>query len=243
MEDKVSISAELAAKETVSGYRKVSDYSGSAKILRIVNLVLSFALFVAAISWSIYRVAAFGFNDPELRYLASFAIGIFGLVPFVLEKILKTNFSNFILLLFLIFLIFAGFIGSGIGMYRKWDVFYYDKITHGIFGYIACIAALYIYTKLNDYSVARASMVVIFCFAISMACGAMWEIFEFASDRLLGATAQGEKLLEGYAIVKDTMQDILANFLGAVLFVVQYIFHRATKRNLLLGSMLKDFMQ
>lgn len=222
-------------------YKKIADMQGSERLLRIINIVFAFCLAAACLAWAIYRVATLGFSDPNFRYLASLAIGAVGLFPLLLERIFKFNLSGFLMLLFLAFLTMAGFIGSGLGMYSVWSGWHYDKVTHGVFGYIGAVAGLFIIIKLGDPCKNKLPLVLIVCFAVSLACGAVWEIYEFTYDRLSGAIAQGVRVFDGYATVLDTMLDIIANFIGALVFLLHYILHVVTKKNLLMGSMIKDF--
>ena len=58
-----------------------------------------------------------------------------------------------------------------------------------------------------------------FCFAVSI--GALWEIYEFTFDGLLGFNMQkfmlaNGKMLEGNDALRDTMKDIITDSLGAV---------------------------
>ena len=41
--------------------------------------------------------------------------------------------------------------------------------------------------------------------------------------------------------ITDTMLDIISNLGGALLFLAHYALHKATKRSLLLGAVIKDF--
>jgi len=62
-----------------------------------------------------------------------------------------------------------------------------------------------------------------FCFALS--CGAVWEVYEFVFDGLLGLnmqkfiTASGE-VLTGHNALHDTMTDIIVDAMAALLIAV-----------------------
>lgn len=221
-------------------YVPLAEMHGAERNLRIFNFCLSAAILLACLSWAVYRLALNGFSD--IRFLSSIGLAAVAVLPFVAERIFKIIISNFIILAFLVFLFFAGFLGSGLGLYYTWSFFYYDKIVHGFFGYLAAVAALYLICKLSDYSKSKAVFVALFCFSVSLCCAAVWEIWEFSCDRIVGSTAQGGiPVGEQYASVADTMGDIITNFVGAILFLIHFILHRTTKKNLLIGSMVQDF--
>lgn len=222
-------------------YIRVRELQGRDRVLRIVNFCLGGAIFLASVIWAVYRLATMGLADKDLRAFIGICMAVLAVLPFIIERIFRFHFSGFILLVYLVFLLFAGYIGSALGMYVPWRKFHYDKIVHGIFGYIACVAGLYIFCKMTDYNKSKAVFAGLFCFVVSLCCASCWEIIEFTNDRLFGASAQGDKVFEGFATVEDTMWDIISNFFGAIVFTVQYALHRATKKNLLIGSMVGEF--
>ena len=64
--------------------------------------------------------------------------------------------------------------------------------------------------------------VALFAFCFALATGAVWEIYEYACDALMGlnmqkyATEQGAQLV-GRAALRDTMKDIIFDALAALL--------------------------
>ena len=83
-----------------------------------------------------------------------------------------------------------------------------------------------------------------------MTCEAVWEVFEFFNDNVLGGSAQGPLITGGllpdgtsvdYRYVNDTMWDIVMNIIGASVFSLHFLLHRLTKKDLLLGTAIKDF--
>lgn len=221
---------------------KFSDRSAGSKALRIVNLCLGLGLFVFSLCFMIYVLAV---GDPDKRLLPCVGMVVVSIAPLALELIFRFKFSNFVLLFVYIYVFFAGILGCLFMWYEKTAgnaYFGYDKIIHWLFGYVGSIAGLFIICKLGDYDRVRPATVVLFCFAVSMACGACWEIIEFTVDRLFAAEAQGIPGPSGYPDVLDTMGDVIANFIGAIIFAAHYIIYRASKKNLLMGSFVSDFM-
>jgi uncharacterized membrane protein YjdF len=81
-------------------------------------------------------------------------------------------------------------------------------------------------SQLNDSEMIRVSLspffVALFAFCFALSCGAVWEIYEFVFDGLLGLnmqkfmTATGE-VLTGHNALHDTMTDLIVDSLAALL--------------------------
>ncbi len=142
-----------------------------------------------------------------------------------------------------LFCFFASFLGSVLNFYTRF--WWYDVAMHTLFGYLACYFGLFCVAKLSDVFRLRPAFVLLVCFCLSMTLEALWEIFEFAGDRLFGNFAQGIPIVlpDGSSVtsVDDTMQDILCNLVGAAIFALQYLAHTISKKSLLIGYLKKDF--
>lgn len=150
-----------------------------------------------------------------------------------------------VLHIFTLIFIFAHFILGEVGeVYRQSAVF--DKILHATSGVaIATIGFSLVnmfnkssntHLKLSPFFVAFSS----FCFALAIAL--LWEVFEYASDSLVGTNMQryippdevqqATAPIQGYGLI-DTMNDIIVSTVSAfVVCILGYISLR-TKRNLM----------
>lgn len=230
-------------KRRAAKLKKFAEMNKNEKIFRIVNIIIPILLSLVSII-KLITILASG-ADPDNRFLACFGVAVLPFVPLLLELLFKFRLSNFMQIFFFVYIFFAAVLGNVFYFYKYLEFMHYDKIMHSLFGYVGCILGLYISVKLAEYEKMSAAFVVLVCFAVSMALGACWEIFEFSGDVFLNQTSQGFPVLlaDGSYVtpVNDTMGDIVCNFFGALVFVVHYIVHRATKKNLLVGSMVKDF--
>lgn len=110
----------------------------------------------------------------------------------------------------IVFFIFATlFLGEVHGYYTRfwwWDLVLHagSAFAFGLVGFLL-LFALYASGKLQ----ARPITIAIFSFAFAMAIGAIWEIFEFTMDRLLGLNMQKSGLV-------DTMSDLIVDGLSAL---------------------------
>jgi uncharacterized membrane protein YjdF len=108
-------------------------------------------------------------------------------------------------------LAFTGW-GEALGLYDRWG--WYDTVVHFLVpmltapvAYLA-LARLDVVPDLRDHIVPRREAgIFVVTLALGIAVGAVWEIFEYASDGLLGSELQ-----EGNT---DTVRDLGADTIGA----------------------------
>lgn len=150
-----------------------------------------------------------------------------------------------VLHIFTLIFIFAHFILGEVGeVYRQSAVF--DKILHATSGVaIATIGFSLVnmfnkssntHLKLSPFFVAFSS----FCFALAIAL--LWEVFEYASDSLVGTNMQryippdevqqATAPAQGYGLI-DTMNDIIVSTVSALVVCVLGYISLRTKRNLM----------
>lgn len=137
-------------------------------------------------------------------------------------------------LFFLYCAIFLGEVRSFFYLVPHWDV-----ILHGMSSLMTGFFGVMVITILNkdEHIAMRLSpfFVALFSFSFGVMLGALWEIYEFVFDGLLGLNMQkfmlaDGTLLTGHAALTDTMKDIIVDSLGALIAsTVGYI---SIKRNL-----------
>ena len=144
-------------------------------------------------------------------------------IPSFLEKRLKFELPTVLYVLYLIFLYCAITLGEVRSFYYTiphWDVFLhaFSSVMTGLFGYM-----LITIINRNDKLVVQLSplFVAMFAFCFSVMIGAVWEVYEFTFDGLLGLNMQKFALadgtqLTGHLALADTMKDIIVDILGAM---------------------------
>lgn len=193
--------------------------SKDQRILRIINLVFMAIQALFCVGLAIYYSQT---GDPNNRLLASIMMAVVSLIPFAIELIFRFRFPGLMFLFYQIYLLFAGTIGSALNVYYIVSV--YDIIIHCLAGYVFALLGIFVLSKTTKYSKQTILFVALFCFLFSMACELIWELIEWTSDNLLGQTAQGLPIDEyGVPLVTDTMQDMLCNFAGGIVFVLHYV--------------------
>ena len=145
---------------------------------------------------------------PKLLYifvLLGFIVPIIFIVPY---------------LIFLYCAITLGEVRSFYYIIPHWDVFLhvFSSMMTGLFGYM-----LITIINRNERLVVQLSpiFVAMFAFCFSVMIGAVWEVYEFTFDGLLGLNMQKFALadgteLSGHLALTDTTKDIFVDILGAL---------------------------
>ncbi|HCA46462.1 MAG TPA: hypothetical protein DEP45_03595 [Armatimonadetes bacterium] len=215
------------------------------------RLVLYFVL-LSLVGSSVYAIIGY-LNAPEAEvavsdpgnvksdYLLMLVQCILGIVvmilPGVIERRRCIEIPNSMYVFFLFFLYGAIFLGEVRSFYYR--IPNWDLILHGFSGLLLGALSFSVVRLLNAsdrivLSLSPAFMAV-FAFSFAMTVAALWEIYEFAVDGILGLNMQkfalrdGE-LLMGRAAVADTMEDLIVAAVGAaIMAVVGYVSIRERK--------------
>lgn len=208
-------------------FQKFSELSKGNRAFRIVNDILA----VAMIAICVVMLVIFGKKgDPNNRLLVTIAVLVVTIIPYIIEQIMRRRFSNVFLFGFLSYMVVAGIIGSVFNVY--YTEFWYDRFVHTLMGFIFAMVGLIIVSKLTDYKKLSVSAVIFFVFTFSLAVECVWELFEWFTDLYLGQTAQGGAFPGDIPLVTDTMEDILCNFSGAILFCIYFVIGKFSKVSL-----------
>lgn len=140
------------------------------------------------------------------------------IVP-IISTITKKEFPPIVNILITVHVLLASHLGSALGFYSRFSC--WDLVMHGYFGFVGATALYVLLMKWNGASLKRFGFFVLI-FLGTMGCAALWEMFEFTADTLLGCDAQRvhEALALGISPVKDTMTDIMVAAFGVVAFFI-----------------------
>ena len=113
----------------------------------------------------------------------------------------------------------ANDLGSAMWFYGIIPV--WDLIMHGMFGLVFSIIAEYFIKRWGGGSLKKGGLYLLI-FLSSAGAAALWEVWEFTCDNLLGGDAQLVKaaLAAGANPIADTMEDIIITLVGAAVFIV-----------------------
>ncbi len=149
-------------------------------------------------------------------------------IPETVENITKrkVRFSDGMKITIVIFIFCAEFLGEIRSFYEL--VPWWDNMLHFLSGIILGLIGFILVYALNESNIVtlKPIFIVSFAFFFALSCGALWEIFEFTGDRLLGLNMQKFRPPENINTLiaknwsyddglKDTMTDIIMDALSA----------------------------
>lgn len=200
------------------------------KIIKIINYLLIIVMCSVSLYSGINEIIT---NDVYDMLIALSIIPIMFL-PYIIKRMFKVRINDSIIFVYLVFIFFAHFLGSVLNFYNL--IRYYDRIAHLISGIVASFGALIVLILCKQYDSKKLIFNIIFIFIFSLAIAGAWELFEFTFDKLFDKDAQ-HVILTG---VDDTMYDIIAAFLGTVLFNIVYIYEEKTQTKILVKYFIKE---
>ena len=151
-------------------------------------------------------------------------------VPVLINKLFKAHLNFVVILCYQIFLFLSIVIGSIWKLYNIFD--FYDIIMHFTSGVLIVIIAYSMLLNSKNIS-ANLFWTMLICFSIAMMAGAVWEIWEFSCDGILGYNAQHTLGMSGREAIMDTMIDLVSDFAGAIVasIGIAIVKHKANKNN------------
>lgn len=204
------------------------------RVSEIIGRILLFSL-VLSIVFSAIRMVMAPSQVPEgmehvkvksdyLLMLIQCTLGLcVMMLPTIIERKWQLGITNAIYVLYYIFLYCAVFLGEVFEFYYL--VPHWDTILHFFSGAMLGALGFILVDILNRNEKVRVSLsplfVAVFAFCFALAAGAVWEIYEFTGDSLLGLNMQkcltehGQPLI-GYEALRDTMKDIVVDAAAAL---------------------------
>ncbi|WP_075980176.1 hypothetical protein [Bacillus massilinigeriensis] len=212
----------------------------------IFRIVL--ALLVVSVIYAIYMfsIAPSGPAQHEYErvksdYVLMILQCVFGSIiiflPSKVEKRFNIDIPDIMEIIFFIFLFCAIYLGEVRNFYFR--IPYWDLILHGFSAVMLGALGLVIVNFFNDAENLNIQLspffVALFAFCFAVTCGAIWEIYEFMADWLLGTNMQKFILSDGTVLlgreaVADTMEDINVDALGSLLMSIFGYFHLKKQR-------------
>lgn len=204
------------------------------KTLSLVNKIEIAISFIIRVSLVIAIVREVLMQRWMLLFLTSLAL-ILTFLPALIRRnykiVLPIEFE-FVLTLFVYFSIILGEIKGFYTKFPWWDMALH-AISGIILGFIGFLIIYILYTqeKINMSPI----FIAIFSFCFSVALGAVWEIFEFSVDSILGMNMQKSGLI-------DTMWDLIIDSAGAILVAVSGYFYVKGGDSLIFDNLLRKFI-
>lgn len=199
--------------------------------------IIAFVLFLTLVFSVIFSLVRFLLAPEEIAegephekvksdYLLMLTQCFLGLVvmslPTIITHKLRLMVPNAMCILYYIFLYCAIFLGEIFSFYYL--VPHWDLYLHAMSGAMLGALGFILVDWLNKDEHVKLSMspvfVSLFAFSFALAVGALWEIYEFSFDSILGLNMQKFRaedggLLVGADALKDTMEDIIIDAIAA----------------------------
>ncbi len=202
--------------------------------LQLAAYVFTAVSFIVPIIYLIFKMIFGTVGENEAGYhsnadytlmIIQCVLGLLVLnVPSLLGKKFKFEVPPFLYVYYVFFLYCSIFLGEVTSFYYKfkwWDSFLHctSSLMVGFFGFMV-ITIL----NRNDKILLNLSpfFVCLFAFCFAVMIGALWEIYEFTFDGLLGLNMQKHTNANGvefagHAALADTMKDIITDAAGALI--------------------------
>ncbi len=205
-----------------------------AKTVKTIGIIL----FITLVFSAVYSFTRLIFAPTELTvgapyqkiksdYLLMLSQCLLGLFVMALPSAFSRKFKivvpNTIVILYYVFLYCAIYLGEVRGFYAALP--FWDDVLHAFSGAMLGALGIILVDLLNknkNVSVCLSPFFIslfAFCFALSL--GAIWEIYEFSLDMILGLNMQKHTVasmqLLGRAALVDTMKDIIIDAVSALI--------------------------
>lgn len=176
-------------------------------------------------------------KSDYLLMLTQCALGaVVMLLPSIINKRWSIPIPRMIYILYYVFLYCAIFLGEVLSFYYL--IPHWDLILHFFSGAMLSAVGFILVDLLNQsaHSVSLSPLFEsIFAFCFALALGAIWEIYEFAGDAILGLNMQKALLADGTELVgkaalADTMEDLIVDAFAAL--VIAIIGYKSNKKQL-----------
>ena len=191
-----------------------------------MNLKKDKALFINLISMGILLISLIC-NYVSSNGEKAFRIILMAVTLWVVYFVYKKTFlrkSRISFYLIYSFVVAAMYLGSILDFYLI--IPFYDKILHLLSGLIIGLIGYILFlhmvngTDKNNY---RKYMPIVFSIIFAIASAAVWEIWEFSTDKLFGFTSQNNSL-------DDTMWDIICgSLMGIIANIPLYLYIKGKK--------------
>ena len=205
---------------------KKRKYDAHLIITIVVRVAFALEFFAPVVIWAIFR------GDVQFINMFTALLGFaLTFIPDALDRISghRLRLSNALSCVIILFIFAAEFLGEINNFYAL--VPWWDTMLHTVSGVILGLIGFMLVYVLNENEKVTVHLspvfICFFAFCFAVAAGAIWEIFEFAGDRILGMDMQKYLPPDGvttlYAAnwrfdagLVDTMGDLICDALSAL---------------------------
>lgn len=182
--------------------------------------------FLATVLLTAVTLTIYTKTVPErqaLLYIQAILVSCAPAVLPALSLITKRDLPIWIHILIAVHAFLAGDLGTVLNFYSRIPC--WDLLLHGYFGFFASCLFYEVLLRWNGMQLNRFGFYFLIFLAV-MGCAAIWEIFEYSADSLIGTDAQQVQvsLQNGISPMEDTMTDIIIAIPGILAFYLVRFF-------------------
>jgi uncharacterized membrane protein YjdF len=178
---------------------------------RIHKWLVRVLLAVMALEWIVLVYRGQWLSSVMVTLIIGIAV-----LPEILRKRLQVTIPAEFQVLAIVFVFAALFLGEVRSFYER--IWWWDIMLHASSGLLLGIVGFLLVYVLNETDRVDLHMhprfVALFAFLFAVAVGALWEIYEFGMDQLVGTNMQ-KPMLGDPSGLTDTMWDLIVDTLGA----------------------------
>lgn len=219
-------------KQEIAMKKRKTRYAKLLLVLLGLSVIYASYMFTQAPSGVSNKAYEYVKSDYVLMILQCSVGFVVVFLPSQVEKRFGIEIPDIMEIVYFIFLFCAIYLGEVQNFY--YVVPYWDNILHafsaGMLGALGFVVVNFFNNKENKIIELSPFFVSFFALGFATICGVIWEVYEYLADHILGTNMQkfmsatGE-ILTGHAALSDTMEDIMINFLGALIVVAIGYFH------------------
>ncbi|HBV67661.1 MAG TPA: hypothetical protein DEF04_05405 [Clostridiales bacterium] len=211
-------------------------------ILLFITLFFSIIFIIIKMINAPSIISEDGYTKVRSDYVLMLLQCILGIIvmfiPSVVERKLYIDIPNKMEVVYFIFLYCAIYLGEVRNFYYL--IPYWDLILHAFSGAMLGALGFSLVSYFNDMEVLETHLspffVALFAFCFALASGAVWEIYEFLADSLLGTNMQkfilaDGTVLVGQAALRDTMTDLIVDALSSLTVTVVGYYYTVNSPN------------
>lgn len=182
--------------------------------LFLKNWMLSFVVMAVTLAVMFYYIFAMD-GVKVTNYLSLLACAALSVALPYANRRFKAGLPLWLIAVMLCHFTLSIDFGTVLGVYDK--IFWWDLLSHGLFGFWAAAFCLYLYKR---FSGGAGAFALIVAFLAVMGLAAIWEIYEYLAGALLNEDMQRvqESLNLGKSPLYDTMTDIMIAAAGAAAY-------------------------
>ena len=187
--------------------------------------IITATLFISGIYALFKLLYSYDTSGGYPLMLTQCVLGIIGMIlPALFERYLRFALPYGIRIMYYVFIFCAIFLGEV--LYFYYAVPFWDSALHTASSVMLTLFAISIPRGFYQNNATRVAIkpifIYLFAFCFALSIGALWEIYEFTFDAMLGLnmqkfSTQDGQMLVGRAALFDTMKDIIVDALAALI--------------------------